>query len=181
MSFRTICNHASTATTAVLTKSFSSSASASTSKLSPLNKTTLLRAERLAKGLGKGKKAQEKDSMTIEEAARTLQVSHQTSTIFFHSLFPSFRPTRADRLSSVPSLRPGPQLPQTPLSSSTSKPSPPQRSSSTHSEGEFSCPIPAPRPRNRPSSSSSHLVLKPSPRERQGRTKWAEKSSSRRF
>lgn len=64
-------------TTAAHPRAFSSSTAASTSKLSPLNKTVLARAKRDAKGDGKGKakKSKEQDMMTLEEAARVLKVS----------------------------------------------------------------------------------------------------------
>ncbi|GAA5863159.1 hypothetical protein JCM1840_002490 [Sporobolomyces johnsonii] len=59
---------------------FSSSASASTSKLSPLHKTSIARAERAAKGFGKGaKKNQGTQSMTLEEAAKVLQAWSPTT------------------------------------------------------------------------------------------------------
>ncbi|CEQ40613.1 SPOSA6832_02248, partial [Sporobolomyces salmonicolor] len=56
------------------TRAFSSSACASTSKLSPLHKTSIARAERAARGIGKGaKKGSDKQLMTLEEAAKVLQ------------------------------------------------------------------------------------------------------------
>lgn len=61
-------------------RSFSSSAPAS-SKLSPLHKTTLDRAKRAARGTT-GQKGKGKERMTLEEAAKVLQVR-------FLSLLPS--------------------------------------------------------------------------------------------
>lgn len=64
-----------TSTSTPTIRSFSSSSFASTSKLSPLNKTTLARINRLSKGgNSKGKKLKEKDTLTLEEAAKILQV-----------------------------------------------------------------------------------------------------------
>lgn len=63
------------------TRSFSSTSLASTSKLSPLNKTTLARINKATKGGNsnnlRGKKLKEKDPsvMTLEEAAKVLQVN----------------------------------------------------------------------------------------------------------
>ncbi|GAA6014863.1 hypothetical protein JCM10207_002205 [Rhodosporidiobolus poonsookiae] len=56
------------------TRAFSSTPSASTSKLSPLHKTSIARRERAAKGLGKGgRKGSDKQTMTLDEAAKVLQ------------------------------------------------------------------------------------------------------------
>ncbi|KAL8277867.1 hypothetical protein RQP46_009686 [Phenoliferia psychrophenolica] len=63
------------------TRAFSSSTAASTSKLSPLNKTVIARREREAKGVGKGKakSSKEKDMMTLEEAAKVLKAWSPTT------------------------------------------------------------------------------------------------------
>ena len=59
-----------------LARGFASTSAACSSKFSPLHKTTLARAERQAKGLGtKGKKTDNNTRMTLDEAAKVLQVS----------------------------------------------------------------------------------------------------------
>lgn len=59
-----------------LARGFASTSAASASKLSPLHKTTLARQERAAKGLGtKGKKTDGATRMTLDQAAKVLQVS----------------------------------------------------------------------------------------------------------
>lgn len=71
MSFsRPISQHVPT-----LTRAFSSTSSCSTAKFSPLHKTTLARAERQAKGLGKAGGVKSDNRMTLEEAAKVLAVS----------------------------------------------------------------------------------------------------------
>ena len=57
-------------------RAFSSTASSSSPKFSPLHKTSIARAERAARGQGKGgARGKEKQSMTLEEAHKVLQVS----------------------------------------------------------------------------------------------------------
>ncbi|KAI5479804.1 hypothetical protein MNV49_002616 [Pseudohyphozyma bogoriensis] len=61
-------------------RAFSSSTLASTSKLSPLHKTTLKRAERAAKGLGKDAKSKSQSSkVSLVEAAKLLQAFSPTT------------------------------------------------------------------------------------------------------
>jgi len=75
------------------TRTFSTSASCSSPKFSPLHKTSIARAERAARGQGKaGQRGKEKQSMTLEEAHKVLQVG---SSFPFHS---SFEITKRDLL-----------------------------------------------------------------------------------
>lgn len=73
--------------TSTTTRTFSTTSLASTSKLSPFNKTTLARINKATKGGNsnnlRGKKLKEKDLsvMTLEEAAKVLQVNKKN--IFF--------------------------------------------------------------------------------------------------
>jgi hypothetical protein len=137
-------------------RAFSSSpiASASSSKiLSPLNKTAIARRERAARGAGNGgKRGSEKQVLTLDEAAKVLQVRPPSLSS------PSFE---GSSLSS--SYSPGLPLPRTPLTKLTSSPNPQPRSNSTPSVAVSSSPTPAPPTPNPPSSSSSPPVrpLKP--------------------
>jgi hypothetical protein len=78
-SLRALAAQATTAAPQAL-RYFSSSAPASTSKLSPLNKTTIARQQRAARGAGKHSKAKEADTLPLEEAAKVLQVSYSSFT-----------------------------------------------------------------------------------------------------
>ncbi|ORY91548.1 ribosomal protein L1-like protein [Leucosporidium creatinivorum] len=71
-SLRALAAQSSTVVPLVI-RSFSSSPAASTSKLSPLNKTTLARQQRAARGAGKHSKAKEADTLPLAEAAKVLQ------------------------------------------------------------------------------------------------------------
>jgi hypothetical protein len=115
MSIRRALQHLPLPSTA--SRSFSSSPAASTSKLSPLHKVTLARAERAAKGIGKGKKVKTNEVVTLEEAGRILAVRSPS----LHLIATFANPSNGHR--------PCRQGPRTQRTSSTSRRSPPLRSS----------------------------------------------------
>lgn len=75
-----------------LARGFASTSAPAAAKFSPLHKTTLARADRAAKGLGsKGNKTENSQRMSLDEAAKVLQVSsnRQQRSTFFLKLTPS--------------------------------------------------------------------------------------------
>ncbi|GAA5970698.1 hypothetical protein JCM11641_007403 [Rhodosporidiobolus odoratus] len=81
---------------------FSSSAVASSSKLSPLHKTSIARRERAAKGLGKGgKRTSDKQTLSLQEAAKVLQAWSPTTPNAAYEINITTKPSSAIQLNAL--------------------------------------------------------------------------------
>ncbi|GAA5838871.1 hypothetical protein JCM5353_001058 [Sporobolomyces roseus] len=84
------------------TRAFSSSASCSSPKFSPLHKTSIARAERAARGQGKaGQRGKEKQSMTLEEAHKVLQAWSPTTPNAAYELNITTKPSATIQLNAL--------------------------------------------------------------------------------